>query len=179
MSFPKRVSERTQRRDHRTSIITERAPPQSIRGSRHAVGEFRAGCQSRARDEDAKESGTVQTKEEVEVGTAKGPAELVTRGTKHKPGHLGGRTTGLLVGFADRVEAVLEDQASRGQLLKFTEAEARARFPNLVVASLGAQRKDKPNGVVSARVLFDGTHGLAVITRTRIRDQERTPIAAA
>ena len=66
-----------------------------------------------------------------------------------------------LVGFADKVEAVLEDQASRGQVLKFTEAEARARHPHLVVASLGAQRKDKPNGVVSARMLFDGTRGLA------------------
>ena len=30
---------------------------------------------------------------------------------------------------------------------------------------------DKPNGVVSARVLFDGTNGTAVNTRTRIRDQ--------
>ena len=78
-----------------------------------------------------------------------------------------------LVGFADKVEAVLEHQAGRGQVLKFTEAESRARYPHLVVASLGAQRKDKPNGVVSARVLFDGTHGLAVNTRTRIRDQER------
>ena len=83
-----------------------------------------------------------------------------------------------LVGFADKVEAVLEDQVGRGQVLKFTEAEAGARFPDLVVASLGAQRKDKPDGVVSARVLFDGTHGLAVNTRTRIRDQERSPIAA-
>ena len=82
-----------------------------------------------------------------------------------------------LVGFADKVEAVLEDQAGRGQVLKFTEAEARARFPNLVVASLGAQRKDKPNGVVSARVLFDGTYGMAVNTHTRIRNQEQPPIA--
>ena len=29
-----------------------------------------------------------------------------------------------------------------------------------------------------ARVLFDGTHGLSVNSRTRIRDQERAPIAA-
>ena len=64
----------------------------------------------------------------------------------------------------------------RGQVLKFKEAEARARY--LVVASLGAQRKDKPNGVVSARVLFDGTHGLAVNARTRVRDQERSPTAS-
>ena len=82
------------------------------------------------------------------------------------------------MGFADKVEAVLDDQAGRGQVLKLSEAEARARFPDLVVASLGAQRKDKPNGVVSARVLFDGTHGLAVNTRTRVRDQERSPIAS-
>ena len=50
--------------------------------------------------------------------------------------------------------------------------------PGSVIASLGANRKDKPNGVVAARVLHDGTNGLAVNTRTRIRDQERSPIAS-
>ena len=59
--------------------------------------------------------------------------------------------------LAEKAEEVLEDQCSRGQVLKFTEQEAKARFPNLVVASLGALRKDKPGGVVTARVLFDGT----------------------
>ena len=29
-----------------------------------------------------------------------------------------------------------------------------------------------------ARVLFDGTNGLSVNTRTRLRDQERAPVAA-
>ena len=38
--------------------------------------------------------------------------------------------------------------------------------PDLVVASLKAARKDKPCGVVTARVLFDGTHGISVNTRT-------------
>ena len=47
-----------------------------------------------------------------------------------------------------------------------------------MVASLGAMRKDKPGGVVTARVLFDGTNGIYVNRRTRIRDQERSPIAA-
>ena len=56
--------------------------------------------------------------------------------------------------------------------------DARQRYPDLVVASLGAQRKDKPGGTVSARVLFDGTHGITVNTRIRIRDQERGPNAA-
>ena len=63
---------------------------------------------------------------------------------------------------------VLEDQAGRRQVLQFTAADAQTRFPDLVAASLGAQRKDKP----------DGTQGLAVNTRTRIRYRGRSPIAA-
>ena len=72
-----------------------------------------------------------------------------------------------LTGLADKVVAVLEDQVSRGQVLKFTEAEAVARYPDLLIGSLAANRKDKPNGVVTARVLHDGTSGLAVNTRTQ------------
>ena len=78
----------------------------------------------------------------------------------------------------ERVVKVLEDQTSRGQLIKLPDAKAKARYPNLVIASLGANRKDKPNGEISARVLFDGTNGLQVDTRTRLRDQERSPIEA-
>ena len=80
--------------------------------------------------------------------------------------------------FPDKVLAVLEDQAARGQVIKMTEHEARRRYPDLVVASLGAQRKDKHGRAVSARVLFDGTHGITVNTRTRTRDQEKGSIAA-
>ena len=54
----------------------------------------------------------------------------------------------------------------------------RARFTNLTRASFGANRKDKRSGVISAGVLFDGTNGIAVNTRTRIRDQERGPVTA-
>ena len=57
---------------------------------------------------------------------------------------------------------VMHDQATRGQVLVLS----------------GAQRKEKPGGKISARVLFDGTDGLSVNSRTRIRDQERAPIAA-
>ena len=35
-----------------------------------------------------------------------------------------------------------------------------------------------PSGAATARVLFDGTHGLAVNTRTKIGDQGRSPIAS-
>ena len=62
-------------------------------------------------------------------------------------------------------------------MLKLTETEARGRFPDLVVASLGAIRKDKPRGVVTARVLFDDKRDLRE-PRTHIRDQERSPTAA-
>ena len=57
---------------------------------------------------------------------------------EHQSEHPWRQNYASLVGFADKVEAVLEDQAGRGQVLKFMEAEARARFPDLVVASLGA-----------------------------------------
>ena len=75
----------------------------------------------------------------------------------------------------DKVREVLEDKANRRQVLELSEEEAKKRYPNLVVASLGAQRK---NGTNTARVLFDGTNGISVNKRTRVRDQERSPIAA-
>ena len=80
--------------------------------------------------------------------------------------------------FETQVLDVMHDQASRGQVIIMTEPEAKTKYPNLVVASLGAQRKQKPGGKITARVLFDGTHGLCVNTKTRIRDQERAPIAS-
>ena len=80
--------------------------------------------------------------------------------------------------LSDKVREVLEDHANRGRVLKLSEDEARKRYPNLVVASLGAQRKDKKDGSYTARVLFDGTNGISVNKRVRVRNQERSPIAA-
>ena len=80
--------------------------------------------------------------------------------------------------YEQQVLEVMHDQAARGQIVVMTEEVAKERYPNLVIASLGAQRKEKPDGKVTARVLFDGTHGLCVNTRTTLRDQERAPIAA-
>ena len=70
------------------------------------------------------------------------------------------------------------DQAKRGQVLRLSESDARKRFPGLVIASLGAQRKEKRGRAVTARGLFDVTHGIAVNHWTRVRDQETGPIAA-
>ena len=83
----------------------------------------------------------------------------------------------LIDEVADKVEEVMEDQARRGQVIRLSESEARSQFPDLVVASPGAQRKEKA-GVVTARVLFDRTHGISVNSRIRVRDQERSPVAA-
>ena len=83
-----------------------------------------------------------------------------------------------LAALSDKVKDVLDDQSERGQVLKLSEREARIQYPDLVVAALGANKKEKPNGVISARVLFDGSNGIAVNRRTRIRDQERALVAA-
>ena len=88
------------------------------------------------------------------------------------------RNYSTLQPLEQQVLDVMHDQATRGQVIVLSETEARLRYPNLVIASLGAQRKEKPGGKITARVLFDGTHGLSVNSRTRIRDQERAPIAA-
>ena len=80
--------------------------------------------------------------------------------------------------WSEECKKIMDDQAERGQVLKMSETDARRRFPGLTVASLGAQKKDKPGGAVTARILFDGTHGIDVNTHIRIRDQERAPIAA-
>ena len=98
----------------------------------------------------------------------------------HAPDHEGvwRRNNSTLQAFEQQVLEVVHDQAARGQIIVLSEKEAKRTYPNLVIASLGAQRKEKAGGKVSARVLFDGTHGLSVNTRIRLRDQERAPIAA-
>ena len=71
---------------------------------------------------------------------------------------------------------VLRDQAKRGQVLVLTQQAAKKRFPGLVVASMGAVKKEKDGGI-SARVVFDGTNGTYVNSSTHLRDQERSPVA--
>ena len=54
-----------------------------------------------------------------------------------------------------------------------------AKYPDFVIASLGANRKDKPNGVVTARVLHDETNGLAVKTQRPGEVSHRVGLTAA
>ena len=77
-----------------------------------------------------------------------------------------------------RVEP-MEIAKSRKTLLQrmcdqLPEDETREHYPDLVVASLGAIRKGEPNDVVTSRFVFDGTSGLTVNRRPRIRG-ERPP----
>ena len=81
-------------------------------------------------------------------------------------------------GLQKEVEAVILDQYRRGQFLRLTPAQAKARFgSSLVVASLGAVRKENSQGEVSARVVYDATHGVRVNSLIRMRDQDRAPTA--
>ena len=88
------------------------------------------------------------------------------------------RNYASLAGLSGKVLEVLHDQASKGQVLVCTEEKAKGALPVLTIASHAAQKKVKPNGVVSARVLFDGSNGTEVNSRTRVRDQERALVAA-
>ena len=78
----------------------------------------------------------------------------------------------------EKVLEAMRDQASRGQVLVLPEEEARRRFPDLVVTSLGPCARTNPYRTVTARVLFDGTRGLCVNWWAQVRDQERAPIAS-
>ena len=69
----------------------------------------------------------------------------------------------------ERVKKVLEDQTSRGQLIKLPDAEAKARYPNLVIASLGANRKDKPVSLPLLVTRVFGSRQTVSIPRRRQR----------
>ena len=55
------------------------------------------------------------------------------------------KNSSSLGALSDKVKDVLDDQSRRGQVLKLIEHEARRQHPDLVMAALGADRKDKPN----------------------------------
>ena len=56
------------------------------------------------------------------------------------------RNYSTLQPLEQQVLDVMHDQATRGQVLVLSETEAKLRYPDLVIASLGAQRKEKPGG---------------------------------
>ena len=91
----------------------------------------------------------------------------------HDPGTVWRSNYPTVSELAEKVEEVLQDQVKRRQVVELSEEDARRQYPGLVIASLGANRKEKSDGTITARVLHDGSNGRAVIRRTRVRDQER------
>ena len=92
---------------------------------------------------------------------------VTKRGDRYDPDTAWTRNCASVAERADNVVEVLDVQSSCGQVLKLIESEATRRFPNFVVASLGAVRKVKRHCVVTARILFDGTNGGSQSTLTK------------
>ena len=78
------------------------------------------------------------------------------------------------------LERQLGEMTERGLCLKLTQEEARIKFPGLLVSSLGAVVKEpaNPGGERKVRMVLDGTHGVKLNERIRVRDQDRCPTAA-
>ena len=93
-------------------------------------------------------------------------------GDAHRGGNVAAEE--LLVSGINRREVVevIENQSTLGQVLRCAEAEACAKYPNSVVASLGIRQKRE------ARTCTAGTSGKKVSKRTRKPDPERAPVAA-
>ena len=76
-------------------------------------------------------------------------------------------------------ERQVEEHVARGLAFKLSPLEARCLFPKLCISSLGAVTKTDSVGVVTGlRIVMDGTHGVEVNSRIRVRDQDQCPIAA-
>ena len=121
-----------------------------LRASGDPSGQLRTGGEGWLWDPDAETSCTVQPQEAMEIAGAGRPVKLLQ--DERQSEHPWRQNYTTLAGLADEVVAVLEDQVSKRQVLSFTGAEGVAKYPDFVLASLGANRKDKPNGVVTARV---------------------------
>ena len=75
--------------------------------------------------------------------------------------------------LCDTTEAQLVDSVTKDQAVATTEMEARRRYGDeLVVAALGVQIKDDEGLELKVRVMFDGTTGIPVKGRIRVRDQD-------
>ena len=81
---------------------------------------------------------------------------------------------------AAELEHQLKECHSKGWALRLEHGEAKRRFPNLVVSSLGAVVKTDPDTgeATNVRMVLDGTHRVALNNQIRVRDQDRCPTAS-
>ncbi len=77
------------------------------------------------------------------------------------------------------VRRQLDEHVEQGLAFRLSAGEAKARYPALQVASLGAVVKEDDAGqVTSVRLVLDGTNGIDLNRRIRQRDQDRCPTVA-
>ena len=88
------------------------------------------------------------------------------------------RNCSTLQAFEQQVLEVMYDQSSRGQNHRSEGEGGEGQVSELGDRFTRCITQGEARRKVSARVLFDGTHGLCVNSRKRVRDQERAPIAA-
>ncbi len=69
----------------------------------------------------------------------------------------------------------LEESVAKGQALRMTEQEVKEKWPDAAVSSLGALTKQSADGTTKVRILMDGTYGVHVNDRIRVRDKDRGP----
>ncbi len=80
---------------------------------------------------------------------------------------------------ASLIERQLDEHVGRGLAFTLTPEAARRRYPNLTVVSLGAVAKlETPTEPEDLRLVMDGTHGVALNSHTKPRDQDRCPTAS-
>ena len=74
-------------------------------------------------------------------------------------------------GFESKIEALFREEADWGWMLEMKEEEAKEKYGNnLYLAGLGVvEEKDK------IRVVHDGTHGVHVNNRIKVRDHVKSP----
>ena len=72
-----------------------------------------------------------------------------------------------------------EEHHARGLGLRLTRVEAQSSYPSLTVASLGAiQKTADAQRAEDIRLLMDGTYGVGINPRIKVRNQNRCPTAS-
>ena len=76
-------------------------------------------------------------------------------------------------GYEERIKELFEEEAGLGWMVEMTDEQARELYGDkLHVAALGVVVEQE-----KFRVVHDGTHGVGVNHRIRVRDQVRSPTA--
>ena len=114
------------------------APPHGSPGPISPSRSFRVRCSCGPRCKASSPSCTVPPKKKWRLLKQMDPSDYIE--PEADADAVWRQNYSTLAEHADKVIEVMEDQASRGQVLKLTEQDARQRFPNLTIASLGANR---------------------------------------